>query len=216
MGANQTIPGTFLKIPLKVKHLSPTYCPHSRLVSRPPLSRSIFPAEVVCIIEFSSPGPGPCGYQVVLIFPFMLVYPTMLYTWRVCTSRYARAHTNPALWQQIPRVRLWNQCLSSLHSRRIRLFIGDRAKRLTENGRKFWVSCSNAPDQGYRHGDIWRYGVSSWVLDFGDGLSGDLGCHGGWERPNFNCTKTSLPYRDEVSRTQQWADRCIRAEFHIS
>lgn len=54
-----------------------------------PQTEEASPAEVVCIIEFSSPGPGPCGYQVNsqrICAPTMLVYPTIFV--HTCTCMY--------------------------------------------------------------------------------------------------------------------------------
>lgn len=118
MECQQTIPGTFLKIPLKVKHLSPfSSFQTTSISSDTPQTEEASPAEVVCIIEFSSPGPGPCGYQVNsnLCPPLCLCTPLYLCTLvHVCTSRCTGTHTNPHLWQQIPKWRaLGSKSLSS-------------------------------------------------------------------------------------------------------
>ena len=99
--SQQTIPGTSLKIPLKLKHLSPFSSFQTTSVSSDTLqTEEASAAEVVCIIEFSSSGPGSCGYQVSpnLCPPLCLCTPLCLYTLvHVCTSKCAGRHTKPHL-----------------------------------------------------------------------------------------------------------------------
>lgn len=124
-----------------------------------PQTEEASPAEVVCILKFLLLALDP-GYQVnsnlcphYACVPHYIYAPCMyvLLGVQVRTQTHISDNRSPveSTGLQIP---------EQLHSGGPKYSWVNRAKEAQRNGRSSRL-CSNAPDQGYRHGDIWVWSI---------------------------------------------------------